>query len=152
MSRPLWTGAEIATATRGALSAPFKADGVTFDSREVVGGELFVAMRGEVADGHAFVDQSATRGAAGFLVEQTVPYPHVRVENSLAALEALGRTARARTNATIIGVTGSVGKTGTKEALRLAFERMAPSTARRRLAGVSRRTASAAAMETGLAL
>ena len=51
MSRPLWTGAEIATATRGALSAPFKADGVTFDSREVVGGELFVAMRGEVADG-----------------------------------------------------------------------------------------------------
>lgn len=126
MSRPLWTGAEIATATRGALSAPFKADGVTFDSREVVGGELFVAMRGEVADGHAFVDQSATRGAAGFLVEQTVPYPHVPVENSLAALEALGRTARARTNATIIGVTGSVGKTGTKEALRLAFERMAP--------------------------
>ncbi|MFN7399979.1 MAG: UDP-N-acetylmuramoyl-tripeptide--D-alanyl-D-alanine ligase, partial [Sandaracinobacter sp.] len=122
----LWTGKDIAAATGGALSAPFEVQGVTFDGREVVGGELFVAMRGSVADGHAFVAQAAARGAAGFLVEQPVDGPHVRVADSFRALEALGVAARARTDATVIGVTGSVGKTGTKEALRLAFERMAP--------------------------
>jgi UDP-N-acetylmuramoyl-tripeptide--D-alanyl-D-alanine ligase len=122
----LWTGKDIAAATGGALSAPFEVQGVTFDGREVVGGELFVAMRGSVADGHAFVAQAAARGAAGFLVEQPVDGPHVRVADSVRALEALGVAARARTDATVIGVTGSVGKTGTKEALRLAFERMAP--------------------------
>ena len=126
MSRALWTGAEIAEATGGVLAAPFEADGVTFDSREVIGGELFVAMRGETADGHGFVSQAASRGAAGFLVEQDVAQPHVRVADSFAGLQALGRAARDRTAATIIGVTGSVGKTGTKEALRLALERVAP--------------------------
>ena len=123
---PLWTGADIAAATGGRLSTPFVADGVTFDSREVIGGELFVAMRGEQADGHDYVAMAAGRGAAGFLVERPVPHPHVQVADSFAALEALGRAARARTGATIVGVTGSVGKTGTKEALRLAFERIAP--------------------------
>lgn len=123
---PLWTGADIAAATGGTLSAAFEAEGVTFDSREVIGGELFVAMRGEQADGHSFVEMAAARGAAGFLVERAVPHPHVRVADSFAALQALGRAARARTGATILGVTGSVGKTGTKEALRLAFERIAP--------------------------
>ena len=124
--RPLWTGDEIAAATGGSLSAPFAVDGVTFDSREVIGGELFVAMRGAAADGHAYVAQAASRGAAGFLVEQPVDGPHVRVADSFHALEALGVASRARTGATVIGVTGSVGKTGTKEALRLAFARMAP--------------------------
>ena len=123
---PLWTGADIAAATGGTLSAAFEVEGVTFDSREVIGGELFVAMRGEQADGHSFVEMAAARGAAGFLVERAVPHPHVRVADSFAALQALGRAARARTGATILGVTGSVGKTGTKEALRLAFERIAP--------------------------
>jgi UDP-N-acetylmuramoyl-tripeptide--D-alanyl-D-alanine ligase len=123
---PLWTGGDIANATGGTLSAPFEVDGVAFDSREVIGGELFVAMRGAAADGHRFVDQAAARGAAGFLVEQAVPQPHVLVPDSFRALEALGSAARARTRATIVGVTGSVGKTGTKEALRLAFARIAP--------------------------
>lgn len=123
---PLWTGEAVAAATGGVLSAPFEVDGVAFDSREIIGGELFVAMRGEAADGHGFVASAAERGAAGFLVEQPVPHPHVLVADSLRGLEALGVAARARTGATVIGVTGSVGKTGTKEALRLAFERMAP--------------------------
>lgn len=123
---PLWTGEDVATATGGVLSAPFEVDGVAFDSREIMGGELFVAMRGEAADGHGFVASAAERGAAGFLVERPVPHPHVLVADSFRALEALGVAARARTSATVIGVTGSVGKTGTKEALRLAFERMAP--------------------------
>lgn len=123
---PLWTGAAIAQATGGQLSRSFEVESVAFDSREVIGGELFVAMRGEAADGHAYVDQSATRGAAGFLVEQPVDHPHVLVADSFEALQALGVAARGRTEATVIGVTGSVGKTGTKEALRRAFERMAP--------------------------
>ncbi len=122
----LWTGEAIAAATGGLLSAPFAVDGVTFDSREVIGGELFVAMRGGTADGHAYVAQAAERGAAGLLVEQPVDGPHVRVADSFRALEALGVAARLRTDATVVGVTGSVGKTGTKEALRLAFERVAP--------------------------
>lgn len=126
MSAPLWSGAEIAAATGGALSRPFEADGVTFDSREVAGGELFVALRGANADGHAYVGQAAARGAAGFLVEQAVAEPHVLVPDSLAALRTLGQAARARMGGTVVGVTGSVGKTGTKEALRAAFERMAP--------------------------
>ncbi|MGL6044162.1 MAG: UDP-N-acetylmuramoyl-tripeptide--D-alanyl-D-alanine ligase, partial [Sandaracinobacteroides sp.] len=78
------------------------------------------------ADGHLYVDAAAGRGATGFLVERPVSNPHVLVANSFAALEALGLAGRARTAATIVGVTGSVGKTGTKEALRLAFERIAP--------------------------
>lgn len=126
--RPLWTAAEIGQATGGAVSADFHVAGVTFDSREVEPGDLFVALRGATADGHAYVDGAAARGAAGFLVETPVPFPHVRVSHSLEALEALGRAARSRTDATVVGVTGSVGKTGTKEALRLAFERMAPDT------------------------
>ncbi|WP_199554528.1 UDP-N-acetylmuramoyl-tripeptide--D-alanyl-D-alanine ligase [Sandaracinobacteroides hominis] len=123
---PLWTGEAVAAATGGALSAPFEVDGVAFDSREIVGGELFVAMRGAEADGHRFVASAAERGAAGFIVEQAVAQPHVLVGDSFVALEKLGVAARARTDATVIGVTGSVGKTGTKEALRLAFERIAP--------------------------
>jgi UDP-N-acetylmuramoyl-tripeptide--D-alanyl-D-alanine ligase len=123
---PLWTGEAIAAATGGVLSSPFEADGVAFDSREVIGGELFVAMRGEQADGHSFVASAAARGATGFLVEQAIAQPHVLVGDSFRALQALGIAARARTGATVVGVTGSVGKTGTKEALRMAFERMAP--------------------------
>jgi UDP-N-acetylmuramoyl-tripeptide--D-alanyl-D-alanine ligase len=123
---PLWTGEAIAAATGGTLSAPFAVEGVTFDSREVIGGELFVAMRGAQADGHAYVAAARERGAAGFLVEQPVEAPHVLVADSFGALEKLGVASRARTGARVVGVTGSVGKTGTKEAIRLAFERTAP--------------------------
>lgn len=126
MTAPLWTGSEIAQACKGNLSAPFEVDAVTFDSREVIGGELFVAMRGEQVDGHRFLEQAAQRGAAGFLVEHPVAHPHVRVADSFEALRLLGQASRGRVDATIVGVTGSVGKTGTKEALRQVFERMAP--------------------------
>ena len=124
--RPLWTSDEIALATGGTASAPFAIDNVTFDSREVIGGELFVALTGDATDGHRFVDQAKTRGARGFLVSEPIDAPHVLVADTMAALEALGVAARARTEATIVGVTGSVGKTGVKEALRLALSRFAP--------------------------
>lgn len=123
---PLWTSEAIAAATGGVASAPFTADGVSFDSREIISGELFVALRGEATDGHRFVDTAAARGAAGMLVSEPVDARHVCVADTMAGLTALAVAARARTAANIVGVTGSVGKTGTKEALRLALERSAP--------------------------
>ena len=122
----LWTSDEIVQATGGTTSGSFDATGVTFDSREVQPGDLFVAMPGTVHDGHKFVQQAVASGAAGAIVAQPVSGPHVLVEDTAAALEALGRASRERTNAIIIGVTGSVGKTSTKEALYAALDRCAP--------------------------
>jgi UDP-N-acetylmuramoyl-tripeptide--D-alanyl-D-alanine ligase len=122
----LWTSGEIAAATGGAASASFECAGVTFDSREVAPGDLFVAMPGTVHDGHAFVDKAFAAGAAGAIVSQPVNGPHVLVEDTARALEALGRAARERSRATIVGVTGSVGKTSTKEALYAALDRCHP--------------------------
>jgi len=119
----LWTSADIATATNGAASAAFDVSGVTFDSREVGPGDLFIALTGEATDGHKFLDQAFDRGAAGAIVSADTQHPHVRVADTFAALEALARASRARTDARIIGVTGSAGKTGTKEALFAALDR-----------------------------
>ncbi len=123
---PLWNASEIALATQGVANGNFDANGVTFDSREVVGGEVFVALKGEAADGHDFLPQAMARGASGLLVSQPVDYPHVLVADTSAALTALAVAARDRSPALRIGVTGSVGKTGVKEALRLALGRFAP--------------------------
>jgi UDP-N-acetylmuramoyl-tripeptide--D-alanyl-D-alanine ligase len=122
----LWTSEEIAAATGGRASGSFEATGVTFDSREVAPGDLFVAMPGTAHDGHKFVDAAFTSGAAGAIVSQSVSGPHVLVEDTFAALQALGRAARARCDAKVLGVTGSVGKTSTKEALFAAFDRIRP--------------------------
>jgi UDP-N-acetylmuramoyl-tripeptide--D-alanyl-D-alanine ligase len=119
----LWTSDEIAQATGGRASASFDVTGVTFDSREVGPGDLFVAMPGSVHDGHKFVEQALAAGAAGAIVSQPIAGPHVLVPDTARALEDLGRAARARTDATVIGVTGSVGKTSTKEALAAALAR-----------------------------
>ena len=112
---PLWTSDEIAAATGGSVSAPFEVTGVTFDSREVGLGDLFVAMPGSVHDGHRFVDAAFASGAAGAIVSQPVGGPHVLVDDTFAALQALGRASRERVKATIIGVTGSVGKTARRK-------------------------------------
>jgi UDP-N-acetylmuramoyl-tripeptide--D-alanyl-D-alanine ligase len=122
----LWTSAEIAKATGGAASAPFAVSGVAFDSREVTGGDLFVAMKGEATDGHKFIGKAFAQGAAGAIVSEAVDHPHILVRDSAAALEALGRASRKRMGGKVIGVTGSVGKTGTKEALFQALDRAHP--------------------------
>ena len=122
----LWTSDEIAQATGGTASAGFKVTGVTFDSREVGPGDLFVAMPGTVHDGHRFVEGAFGAGAAGAIVSQPIDHPHVLVGDTLAALQALGRASRERSKATIVGVTGSVGKTSTKEALYAALKRCRP--------------------------
>ncbi|MET3760227.1 UDP-N-acetylmuramoyl-tripeptide--D-alanyl-D-alanine ligase [Sphingomonas sp. UYEF23] len=131
MSASLWTSADIAAATGCKASAPFTATGVTFDSREVGPGDLFIALTGEATDGHRFLRQAFTQGAAGAIVSHPVEHPHVLVADTTAALDALARASRARTAAKIIGVTGSVGKTGTKEALFAALDRGARGAAHR---------------------
>ena len=128
---PLWTSDEIAEAVSGIVSVPFAASGVAFDSREVEPGHLFVALKGETTDGHLFLDRAFAAGAAGAIVSDPTPHPAVRVADTMQALNDLGRAARARTEARICGVTGSVGKTGTKEALYAALERAAPGRAHR---------------------
>jgi UDP-N-acetylmuramoyl-tripeptide--D-alanyl-D-alanine ligase len=119
----LWTSAEIAEATGGTTSADFGVTGVTFDSREVGPGDLFVAMPGTVHDGHEFVAGAIAAGAAGAIVSKPIEAPHVLVDDTARALEALGRASRQRSNAKIIAVTGSVGKTSTKEAIYAGLDR-----------------------------
>ena len=123
----LWTSDEIVAATGGTLhGAPFSVSGVTFDSREVEPGFLFVAMPGTVADGHDFVAKAFASGAGAALVSRPVDGPHVLVDDVPAALTALAIEARRRVSGTVLGVTGSVGKTSTKEALFAALDRFAP--------------------------
>ncbi|WP_308813656.1 UDP-N-acetylmuramoyl-tripeptide--D-alanyl-D-alanine ligase [Sphingomonas sp. GV3] len=123
---PLWTAAEIAVAVSGIASADFAVDGVAFDSREVGPDDLFIALTGESTDGHRFLPQAFAQGAGGAIVAQETPHPHVRVADTFAALNDLGRAARARMAGTVIGVTGSVGKTSAKEALFAALDRSMP--------------------------
>ena len=127
----LWTSAEIADVVRGTTDGDFEASGVTFNSREVEQGDLFIALKGEATDGHRFVDKAFEMGAAGALVSSEVQGPCVIAADTFAALNDLARASRARSDARICGVTGSVGKTGTKEALFAALERSAPGRAHR---------------------
>jgi UDP-N-acetylmuramoyl-tripeptide--D-alanyl-D-alanine ligase len=122
---PLWTGVDAARATDGASAADWTATGVSIDTRTVAPGDLFVALRGPNHDGHDFVMTAFERGASAAMVERDMAgeyaAPLLRVGDTLAGLTALGAFARKRSHARIVAVTGSVGKTGTKEALRLAL-------------------------------
>jgi UDP-N-acetylmuramoyl-tripeptide--D-alanyl-D-alanine ligase len=121
--KPLWTSDEIAKATGGAASAEFSVGGVAFDSREIGEGDLFFALKGEASDGHLYLDQVYGNGAAGAVVSEAKDRPHILVGDTAKALNDLAIAARARVSAKIIGVTGSAGKTGTKEALYAALDR-----------------------------
>jgi UDP-N-acetylmuramoyl-tripeptide--D-alanyl-D-alanine ligase len=129
---PLWTADEAAAATAGRNTRPWAATGVSIDSRTVAKGDLFIALAGPKFDGHDFVADALAKGAAAALVARVPPdaaadAPLLVVADTMAALEALGRAARRRAAAQIVGVTGSVGKTGTKEALKRVFERQGAS-------------------------
>jgi len=128
LADPLWTIGEIVAATNGRCAGKPGAPvaGFSIDSRPLAPGEGFIAIRGENRDGHAFVAAALEAGAACAVVESTfAPGDEarlVRVADTFAALNDLGRVSRARAErAVVIGVTGSAGKTGTKEALRLAL-------------------------------
>lgn len=129
--QPLWSAPEIAQAVDGVASVDFSVSGVAFDSREVGTGDLFIALKGEAADGHSFLGKAFDAGATGAIVSQPVDHPHVLVKDTAEALQALGRAARARMHGKVIGVTGSVGKTSTKEALYAALDRFRPGQAHR---------------------
>ncbi|TNF22436.1 MAG: UDP-N-acetylmuramoyl-tripeptide--D-alanyl-D-alanine ligase [Rhodobacteraceae bacterium] len=118
----LWTAAEAAEATGGRVTSGWQATGVSIDTRTLQPGDLFVALK-DARDGHDFVAQALETGAAAALVSRipegvSQDAPLLIVDAVLPALEALGRAARARTKARVIAVTGSVGKTSTKEMLR----------------------------------
>lgn len=120
----LWTGAEAAAAT-GGETGDWVATGVSIDTRTLQPGDLFVALKDQ-RDGHDFVADAFAKGAAAALVTHrpegvTEDAPLLIVPDVLKALEDLGRAARARTKAKVFAVTGSVGKTGTKEMLRTAL-------------------------------
>jgi UDP-N-acetylmuramoyl-tripeptide--D-alanyl-D-alanine ligase len=114
----LWTAPEAEAATGGTASAPFQASGVSIDTRTLQPGDLFVALK-DVRDGHDFVAAAFQKGAAAALVSRpSGAGPELVVPDVLQALAALGVAGRARTRARVVGVTGSVGKTSTKEMLR----------------------------------
>jgi UDP-N-acetylmuramoyl-tripeptide--D-alanyl-D-alanine ligase len=125
----LWTIEATASAMQarreGALPAAI--DGLSIDSRSVGPGDAFFAIKGDNRDGHDFVKAALDAGAALAVVaaERRGEFPEdaplLVVADVLEGLRDLARAARVRTNARVIGVTGSVGKTGTKEALRLAL-------------------------------
>ena len=124
--RLMWTAADLAEATGGIASAPFDATGVSIDSRTVQPGNLFVALDGENGDGHDHVAAALAKGAVGALVHRDVAGATLRVADTLEALWALGRFARARFDGRVVAVTGSVGKTTVKEMLRTILSAAGP--------------------------
>lgn len=125
---PLWTSHDLTEATGGTLTAPFDATGVSIDSRTLAAGDMFVALVGENGDGHRFVADALANGAAGAMVHARVSDATrlLRVDDTLAGLARLGGYARARFVGRVVAVTGSVGKTTTKEMLRTILALFGP--------------------------
>ncbi|MDT3688057.1 MAG: UDP-N-acetylmuramoylalanyl-D-glutamyl-2,6-diaminopimelate--D-alanyl-D-alanine ligase [Pseudorhodoplanes sp.] len=127
----LWTVDRMAAAMRASADGVTAQDisGISIDSRTLVPGEAFFAIAGDNRDGHQFVDAALKAGAALAVVaaDRRGSLPgdggYLIVDDVLQALRDLGKAARARTDAKVVGVTGSVGKTSTKEALHLALSR-----------------------------
>jgi UDP-N-acetylmuramoyl-tripeptide--D-alanyl-D-alanine ligase len=116
----LWTAAEAEAATLGKVSKDFAVTGISIDTRSLKAGDLFVALKG-ARDGHDFVDAAFKAQAGAAMVSRTPASGAVlTVADTQRGLEDLARASRARSNAKIIAVTGSAGKTTTKEMLRLA--------------------------------
>ncbi len=118
----LWTAADAARATDGEALGDWVATGVSIDTRTLQPGDLFVALK-DVRDGHDFVADALSKGAAAAMVSHRPDgiaegAPLLMVGDVLDGLAALGRAGRARAEARVIAITGSVGKTSTKEMLR----------------------------------
>ena len=123
----LWTYAGVTSATGGTVYKPFDIYGVSIDSRSVEKGDLFVALKAD-RDGHYFIKNAMQRGAAAALAvwkPKNLPadFPVVYVKNTLHALRAIAAASRVRSQAKIVGVTGSAGKTTVKEILKFVLER-----------------------------
>ncbi len=126
-TQALWTLADVAAAVEGAAFGVAEANitGVSIDTRTLQPGDLFIALKGPNFDGNGFTGAAAAAGAAAALVEARpgagYPLATIAVADTQAGLERLGRAARARTDARVVAVTGSVGKTSTKEMLAAAL-------------------------------
>src|SRR5258705_3916323 len=123
---PLWTTIAMADAMRASINGalPEAISGLSIDSRTIAPGEAYFAIKGDIHDGHDFVAAALKSGAALAVVEVAqrdkfaADAPLLVVDDVLAGLVDLAHAARARLDAQVIAVTGSVGKTSTKEALR----------------------------------
>ncbi|MBU6296741.1 MAG: UDP-N-acetylmuramoyl-tripeptide--D-alanyl-D-alanine ligase [Alphaproteobacteria bacterium] len=127
----LWTSGEAEGATLGRASQPFAVTGLSLNSRTLKPGDLYVAIKGETRDGHDFVRAAFEAKAGAALVARrpdgvAEDAPLLTVANTQRALEDLARAARVRSDAKIVAVTGSAGKTTTKEMLKLAFAALGP--------------------------
>ena len=126
----LWSGLGLVNGLRARLSGavPHGVTGISIDTRTLNPGDLYVAIKGETNDGHDYVASAFEKGATAAVIDEA----HAEalkglgslyiVTDTLGALESLGRAARQRTAARITAITGSVGKTSTKEALRLVLD------------------------------
>ncbi len=116
----LWTGHDLLEATGGAMATHFAATGVSIDTRTIQPGDLFVALQGDATDGHDFVPDAFAKGASGAMVHRDMADAArlLLVDDTLAGLHRLGGYARERFTGRLVAVTGSVGKTTTKEMLR----------------------------------
>ena len=131
MSVPLWTVDAMTAAMRaeGAGALPETVGGISIDSRSIAPGEAFFAIKGDIHDGHGFVGAALQNGAGLAVVaqekrgEMPAAMPLLVVPDVLVGLRDLAAAARGRSRGKIVAVTGSVGKTSTKEALRLALSR-----------------------------
>lgn len=120
--QPLWSASEAEAATGGEATSTWQARGLSIDSRSCAAGDLFIALSGPNFDGHAFIADALNRGAVAAIAAYrpeclSEDAPLLLVEDTMRALEALGRASRARSTAKIAAITGSSGKTSTKEAL-----------------------------------
>ena len=122
MDNPLWSSKEISMALNCKIKSDFQAYGVSIDSRTVQKGDIFVAVKGPIFDGHNFINHAISNGAVAIIAEFVPDDVNddqniIVVENVLLALEHMAIYARSRSNATIIAITGSFGKTSVKDAL-----------------------------------
>ena len=124
-SNIIWTTKDAVKATNGECCGDWCATGVSIDTRTIAKGDLFVALSGENGNGHEHVAKAIDNGAIAAVVSEAIEGVDAGklliVKDTLKAMEALGCAARARTSSKIIGITGSVGKTGTKEMLATAL-------------------------------
>lgn len=91
--------------------------GITLDSRKAEPGSLFVAIKGERVDGHDYIEKAVGSGALAAISEKDVPFPHIRVDSSLAAMQNIAAYIREKSGVRVIAVVGSVGKTSTRQML-----------------------------------
>jgi UDP-N-acetylmuramoyl-tripeptide--D-alanyl-D-alanine ligase len=125
-TQPLWAVADMTKAMRAAASGalPEQVSGLSIDSRTILPGEAYFAIKGDVHDGHDFVAAALNKGAALAVIAAAQRDKFAEdarllvVDDVLAGLVELARASRARLAAQVIAITGSVGKTSTKEALR----------------------------------